>query len=804
MSIPTNIRQCCSVLEKKTDCARTLWYCSERTARDPWRLSFLFWAMSRTTEVERPLSGFVDYIGLGRFVRIEDDANVQDPRVELRVGVIVHDNDMPGLTPYLKTMLLAVDGVLFEANGYVADTAESMENRTGVTWSCAPVRLSDTENTTFAAEFERRVVNVELVDPRLVGKVFRNARFNGKPTPSAMYGEGGGATGRISDMMGYGTLRPSATGEEHRWHVTVTFADWPVTPAWKVYDTLFINGVSATVVEDVSATECEVVVAPRLSAISTLASVSSDSMPSCVNIEIHGLGHRAAMRRIFDDQAASDEYFMQHAMLEGDRGRTRSGPNPWTGAVLVDCESKLIIGTASCNSVDGTHPEVACIEHARHAWDTRFLPRHRASTDTRPKNARTDSDSDSDSEEDGTAPVNEPSPSSDPVDYYGMDLYVTHTPCVQRVDSHGAAIDACVTLLAMYKLQLRRIIIGVHDDDPGVINAFKAVLPHTEIVLMPRGTELDAQLRWSLREYTHWNATRRPYVTALRVCDLYGRPVSRSAYAKDISSFVDSLRSLAQAVIVDAPTLATNPTIFEGLTVHEAIQLRTRIPKPRPAHSKHADKPVRHRTVKQPFPMRIVTTGPELLDMPVEERKRVLAHSEDLGSVTIHATLSFMVEDALRHRTLLADNPIVNNGTVEAKDTEAFMKLVNALWPEKIALNATSSQVDHTMVPRASIILQELGRRGIVTAFVDGDTPFIDHMMAMGAIQEMVVVTLPTVMDAPTASAPTSMRRGPGVVNTCALIACGQIGTSDASFMHYLITTVTAATGAEKKDEKSE
>jgi pyrimidine deaminase RibD-like protein len=743
---------------------------------------------------QRVVTGFVDYVGLGRFVRVEAPSGAAGDAAELRVGIIVANRDLQAITPCVESMQLAVDGVLFRATTYVAEPADGVPDHTGVTWTCEPVALEGMADTTFQAPFEQRLVNVELADPRLVGSVFKGARFNGKPTASDMYGPYGGAAGRVSDFMGYGTLQPSPSGAEHEWRVAVTFSDWPRTPAWHLYDTLFVNGVSCTVVRCVSPTECDVVAPPRLAATSTLATVTARELPAHVNIEIASLQHAVSMAKLFDTPESTDEHFMRLAMLEGDRGRTRSGPNPWSGAVVVDDASRLVLGAASCNSIDGTHPEVACLIHARQAWPERFVPMgpahpgrqgpSDASVSSSDEDEHSDDDDDNNNNTDEEAEAAAARP-TDPSRYHGLTLYVTHTPCMHRTDSHGAQVDACVHLLADYAPQLRRVVIGVHQTGPQAISALKAALPHTTVDVMPSDTELGAELRWALREYLHWQRTRQPYVTALRVCDLSGQDVPRAAYEQELAPFLNALRALAQAVITDGRTLVANPGLFEGLVPHEAIQLNMRVPKARPAYSKHKDRPPKHRTVRQPFPMRLLLTDAATLGLAIDARKAALAKSETLGLTTVYTTAPFITEDAVVHRALLADNPIITGAQKEATK-EALANLVTTLWPIEPNLQITRAADDDTpLCPHPEAALNDLGALGVVTAFVDSELPLIEHLLALGVVRELVTVTLPIFV--PPSSSQPRPRYAPAD-QVVSLIACGQIGQSDVSFAHYLVT----------------
>lgn len=762
-----------------------------------------------THDPRRVVSGFVDYVGLARLVLLEppvvpvtaDAAASAVPgssRAVLRVAIIVTDDDLQLFSPFLKGMTVAVDGVAFAVKAYVAEPAKDKEGHTSLVLSFAAFDIEGMADTTFDVPFESRPANVEMIDASFIGERFVNSRYNGKPSVESMHGTNGGATGTISDMMGYGLLtRPQALKhvplqELDRWHLGITFEEWSRKPALRERDTIFVNGMAATIVHVYSDSECDVVVPPKLRATTTLVLDATESL--AVNVEITGLACALAMAKSFRTKESTDEYFMRLAMNEGDRGRTTSGPSAWTGAVLVDNATRLVLGAASCNTVDGTHSEVACIEQARDAWPSRFVL---AAANDEAEEDESGSDSGSADDEGGAEGIETDMAAA------GMTLYVTHTPCNHRHASSMQPVTACVPLLAAYRDILVRVVVGVNDSDEtgDDLKALALALPDTEIAVLPSGTELSAELRWTLREYTHWRLTKLPYTTALLVKTIDGRPISRSSpvLAKDMAPFMDALRSLAQAVVIDGDTLCRTPTAFGGLVPHQAIQIIARVPK-KVKYNKTSRKNKKHtggtmpmRIVKQPFPLRVLMVTPMITNFNPEVRAKWLPNTEELGAPFVYTTSKCLASDVWANRSLLKEDTLKEFAANPEMSSEALQLFCNTLWSSKphVKLACAVSEANHS--PDPSAVFRELGALGVVTAFVEGDDVFVESLMSKGLVDELIVVTVPVMAVNVTREAIVQPDREKKPSYVLTLIASGELGDQNLSSVHYIVSPVKRA-----------
>ena len=199
---------------------------------------------------------------------------------------------------------------------------------------------------------------------------------------------------------------------------------------------------------------------------------------------------------------------MAHAVEHAASVRSRTSPNPWVGAVVLDANGH-VVGVGATEPAGGAHAEVIAIAAA------------------------------------GDAAV-------------GATLVVTLEPC-----SHHGRTPPCVD--AIVAAAIARVVVGVHDPDRRVagrgVAALRAAGVTVEVGLL--GDQVTAQLE----PYLHHRRTGRPYVVCKLAATLDGgiaAPDGSSRWITGLEARNDAhrLRAESDAIIVGAGTIrADNPSL---------------------------------------------------------------------------------------------------------------------------------------------------------------------------------------------------------------------------------------------------
>jgi riboflavin biosynthesis pyrimidine reductase len=94
-------------------------------------------------------------------------------------------------------------------------------------------------------------------------------------------------------------------------------------------------------------------------------------------------------------------------------------------------------------------------------------------------------------------------------------------------------------------------------------------------------------------------------------------------------------------------------------------------------------------------------------------------------------------------------------------------------------------------------IFYEIGQRGVVTAFVEGSDVFLQSLMNRGLINELIVLTVPTMS---TTTSPSVKAVEPNLYRLT-LVASGQVGDTDMALVHYMVVT-HASSGSNMPSDK--
>lgn len=199
---------------------------------------------------------------------------------------------------------------------------------------------------------------------------------------------------------------------------------------------------------------------------------------------------------------------MRHAVAEASAVRTRTSPNPWVGAVVVDGNGE-IVGRGATQPPGQAHAEVIAL---RSAGDV----------------AR------------------------------GATLYVTLEPC-----AHHGRTPPCVD--ALIEAGIRRVVVGVEDPDPRVSGRGIAMLRAGGIDVEV-GVCADT-IGEQLAPYLHHRRTGRPYVVAKVGMTIDGgtaAPDGTSRWITGEAARIDAhcLRAQSDAIVVGAGTVrADDPAL---------------------------------------------------------------------------------------------------------------------------------------------------------------------------------------------------------------------------------------------------
>ena len=192
--------------------------------------------------------------------------------------------------------------------------------------------------------------------------------------------------------------------------------------------------------------------------------------------------------------------YMQMALDLALQGRGSAHPNPLVGAVLV--KNGRVIGRGAHQKFGGPHAEVLAIANAK----------------------------------------------EDPA---GSTLYVNLEPC-----SHFGKTPPCADLLISKKI--REVVIGAKDPNPFV--AGKGIAKLRKAGVRVRLGVGEAPSRKLNRDFFHWIACRKPYVTVKAAQSLDGKIATRTGQSRWISgdasrAFAHGLRLASDAVCVGVNTV---------------------------------------------------------------------------------------------------------------------------------------------------------------------------------------------------------------------------------------------------------
>ena len=269
----------------------------------------------------------------------------------------------------------------------------------------------------------------------------------------------------------------------------------------KYKDSIAVNGVSLTIAQ-VNNDKFRISLIPHTQTHTTLEKVKpGDSVNIEYNISnVH--------------QVINDEYFMDLAIKEANKGRLTAPPNPWVGAIIV--YNHEIIGRGYHVKAGTPHAEFNAINHAI-------------------KNGYVDK-------------LNQ------------SILYITLEPCHHF---HGKRTPACDTLIINYKF--KKIIIGMLDPDPNVSGMGVDTIRNNNIEVVVG--LLENKIRKSLRSYIHHRQTKTPYVIIKTALSMDGYPCLQNNDSKWITGnesrqHAHKIRSKSQAIIIGNGTvLNDNPTL---------------------------------------------------------------------------------------------------------------------------------------------------------------------------------------------------------------------------------------------------
>lgn len=201
-----------------------------------------------------------------------------------------------------------------------------------------------------------------------------------------------------------------------------------------------------------------------------------------------------------------DDDFMGLALVEAAKARHRTTPNPWVGAVVVQADGAVAVG--STQSYGGAHAEVVALA-------TSADPRHAT-------------------------------------------VYTTLEPC-----AHEGRTGPCTE--ALLDAEVGRVVVAIEDPDPQVAGTGVARLrgAGVEVTVGVRAAEAERQLR----PYLHHRRTGRPWVVLKLGASLDGRLAAPDRTAKWITgpearADAHRLRAESDAILVGAGTVRTDdPTL---------------------------------------------------------------------------------------------------------------------------------------------------------------------------------------------------------------------------------------------------
>jgi len=197
------------------------------------------------------------------------------------------------------------------------------------------------------------------------------------------------------------------------------------------------------------------------------------------------------------------EYFMNLALLEAEKSRGKTFPNPPVGAVLVKRNS--LVSKGSTRPWGGDHAEVQAIKKAG-------LKAH------------------------------------------GCDLYVTLEPC-----SHIGKTPPCADLLI--KTKIKRIFIGMVDPNPIVKGSGIKKLKRAGIIVQTR--VMQSTINKFYLEYVHSIKKKRPFIYLKIAQSLEGsvnsaKGLKTTISHKEVQIYTHHLRNRVDAILIGGQTLRSD------------------------------------------------------------------------------------------------------------------------------------------------------------------------------------------------------------------------------------------------------
>lgn len=239
------------------------------------------------------------------------------------------------------------------------------------------------------------------------------------------------------------------------------------------------------------------------------------------------------------DINAMDDYYMQLAITEGERGRLTAPPNPWVGCILVDPTATEIIGQGYHRKAGEAHAEIHAIRDAINRGNQNRLT--------------------------------------------GCTVYTTLEPCC-----HWGRTGPCTEVLIKHKVG--RVVSALEDPDANVASNGFNVLRSSGIDVKVGVLQNEAEQ--SLRPYLQHRRSNksRPYVVLKVATSIDGK----IAYADGTSQWITNekcrhaahvkWRSTSQAIIVGLDTvLNDDPKLTVRHVAHELREdnfVLDNIPKP--------------------------------------------------------------------------------------------------------------------------------------------------------------------------------------------------------------------------------
>jgi diaminohydroxyphosphoribosylaminopyrimidine deaminase/5-amino-6-(5-phosphoribosylamino)uracil reductase len=202
----------------------------------------------------------------------------------------------------------------------------------------------------------------------------------------------------------------------------------------------------------------------------------------------------------------TDEYFMRLAIIEGEKGKMTSSPNPWVGCVIV--KNNEIISTGFHSKAGEPHAEITAIFKIK---DNDILD--------------------------------------------NSDIYITLEPCC-----HYGKTPPCTDTLLKYKFN--KIIIALVDPDKRVSGNGIQILRNNGFNCVVGICEAEAYD--SLQPYIYNKQTNRPYCTLKNAISLNGKIACEDGSSRYISNKLSIQNSQLLRANSDAILVGTNTVLIDN------------------------------------------------------------------------------------------------------------------------------------------------------------------------------------------------------------------------------------------------